>query len=1496
MLGKYRLGRRLGEGGMGIVYEAEDTVLKRRVAIKLLPDSAAAEPETMQRFVREARTAGRLNHPHVVTIYEADQRDGVCYLVMEFIEGGSVLDRLRATGTIPWQEATRILIDACRGLAAAHAAGLIHRDLKPANLMCTTEGRVKLADFGLARPAQPSSAAITVPGAVAGTLDYMSPEQCRGEPLDGRSDIYSLGATYFALLTGRPPYSGDGSLEVMFAHCSKPIPNPCIGQPDIPTGCAAIVQRALAKYPAERYASATEMLNQLQALLPVEGITAALPWPPKPASEPGAVDRPLASAAADTLTHFASSMPERVALPTAVGGYEIVRELGRGGMGVVYEARQAGLNRTVALKMILAGGHAGEAELARFRTEAGAIARLQHPNIVQIYEVDQWRAGDKSPPLPYFSMEYCPGGSLERKLAGTPLPPLEAAVLVEKLARAMHAAHEKGVLHRDLKPANVLLAEDGTPRITDFGLAKMLDPASTDPGVASGRRSSPELTATGAVVGTPSYMAPEQAQGQRQQLGPTCDIYSLGAVLYECLTGRPPFKAATPLETLLQVVHVEPVSPAQLNRKVPRELETICLQCLRKEPGKRYASAAALADDLGHFQRGEPILARPVGHGERLVKWILRNRALTGCIAIAALLLLTVAIGGPLVAVQQAALRTEADNARQDALTEGKKVKSALIGGLLRPIGNTDGPLESSELATLQELAALDNNSVRMEFLERALADGTTAERVQRRAENVALAAVGLSQARRHQALAVITLMLRKNKAESKVVRAAHILAVALGATDKPMIRTKADFVLSQMRETTDSYALGLQAHELNALTARLEPAAARKLSGETVQLLIRQIDMATDSQAIRILAEELKVTASQMEPTQARAVGELLTDRWAHNVRIGRFNNADAMVDGFVALAARLEPAVGMEMLAAQLHKTPPHLFHHSDLLSLGLKDIATRLEPAAAAQVLLAQMGKTSESTAIRNLFEGLHATSGKLKPAQAAQLLVTQMDKTHTPYATYLLAAELTTVAARLEPIVAAKLLATQIRKTTEPRALHVLAKALNGAAGQLEPETERKLAVEVAELLAGQMRKTTEPRALCELAHGLKAVVQQMKPAVARKFVGEAAALLAKAMDKTTSSNVLPEMARTLNALADQLEAESACQWAREGARYLIRGMSKPTTNVHELMWLAKELRSMIAHLKRAEARDLARVGASRLVARMGKTASAIDMDYMDEGLVGLVSGLEPAEASRFTNEAFDQALARMSKITDPGALANFGKALSAAALRRGPEHAEKVGRELVLQMGKTTNSYALLTLAEGFGAVSVKLEPALARKLADQASRRLVTEMGKTTAPHSLGQLAKGLGALTASLDTADAQRLAKAASGLLALRMRRNTFPAGLGPLADGLGTVADRLKRTEARKLVGDTAQLLVTQMAKNSPAISQTLRFSLQSLVRKLDKQDLVELLKNPACTGPACAIILQELSRRASRSFATVWDCVAWAEQHEPRLDLHSPWQLP
>jgi tRNA A-37 threonylcarbamoyl transferase component Bud32 len=322
---------------------------------------------------------------------------------------------------------------------------------------------------------------------------------------------------------------------------------------------------------------------------------------PQPAS---ATSPPVRAETAEAAGSAAEAADE---LPT-IPGYEVLGVVGRGGMGIVYKARQAQLKRMVALKMILSGSQASVSELTRFRVEAEAIARLQHPNIMQIYEVGEQRG------RPYLALEFVAGESLAVEMKKTRFSPEQAARLLMTLARAIHAAHERGVVHRDLKPANILLTPEGIAKITDFGLAKHLD-------------SNVDHTSTGTVMGTPSYMAPEQADGRSREIGPAVDVYALGAILYELLTGRVPFLAETALDTLMRVLSEEPLSPRRLEPRLPRDLETICLKCLEKQPRRRYASAQHLADDLERFLEGEAILARPPGPLGHLLRWARRQPA-----------------------------------------------------------------------------------------------------------------------------------------------------------------------------------------------------------------------------------------------------------------------------------------------------------------------------------------------------------------------------------------------------------------------------------------------------------------------------------------------------------------------------------------------------------------------------------------------------------------------------------------------------------------------------------------------------------------------------------------------------------------------------------------------------------------------------------------------------------------------------------------------------
>lgn len=352
-----------------------------------------------------------------------------------------------------------------------------------------------------------------------------------------------------------------------------------------------------------------------------------------PSSNPGALD--------DTRRRSASPGAK---LPL-IDGYDVESVLGRGGMGVVYKARHLKLNRLVALKMLVAGPYASPQEVARFVRESQAVAELQHSNIVQIHDVGDLEG------RPYFTMEFVEGGSLADELAGMPQPARRAAELMVTLATAVHLAHSKGIIHRDLKPANILITADGTPKIADFGLARHVG-------------DDPKLTMSGARVGTPSYMAPEQALGKAGTLGPSVDIYALGAILYEMLTGRPPFRADTAGETERQVIAEEPAPPSRLNANVPRDMETMCLKCLHKDPQRRYDSARELAEDLRRFLDCKPILARPIGMTERAAKWV-RRRPAEATLAATMLALVGLALGGAFWQErQQAEQRT--DKARQE--------------------------------------------------------------------------------------------------------------------------------------------------------------------------------------------------------------------------------------------------------------------------------------------------------------------------------------------------------------------------------------------------------------------------------------------------------------------------------------------------------------------------------------------------------------------------------------------------------------------------------------------------------------------------------------------------------------------------------------------------------------------------------------------------------------------------------------------------------------
>src|SRR5262245_61931219 len=428
--------------------------------------------------------------------------------------------------------------------------------------------------------------------------------------------------------------------------------------------------------PEELCRDCPELLDELRRRVSaLQDLNAALGGPSPTADD---------AATPETAPWSEPGVARRSAHAPNVPGYEILEELGRGGMGVVYKARHLALGRVVALKMVLAGAHVGEKQRRRFRAEAESAARLSHPHIVQIYEVGE------QDDCPYLSLEYVEGGNLHDVLSQSRPAPAESAALVEQLARAADYAHRRGVVHRDLKPANILLSriedresriEDqhppidpqasildprvSIPKITDFGIAKRLD--------AEGQ------TLTGDIVGTPSYMAPEQAAGRSAAIGPATDVYSLGAILYEMLAGTPPFEGLSPWETINLVTSAEPEPPSRRKPGVPRDLETICLKCLEKQPHRRYPSAAALADDLHRFLAGEPIRARPVGRLERGVKWVRRRPALAALLAVSASALLALLVGGWVAALAQSRSNRALQTAHSDLAEADRANRRALV-------------------------------------------------------------------------------------------------------------------------------------------------------------------------------------------------------------------------------------------------------------------------------------------------------------------------------------------------------------------------------------------------------------------------------------------------------------------------------------------------------------------------------------------------------------------------------------------------------------------------------------------------------------------------------------------------------------------------------------------------------------------------------------------------------------------------------------------------
>jgi hypothetical protein len=968
----------------------------------------------------------------------------------------------------------------------------------------------------------------------------------------------------------------------------------------------------------------------------------------------------------------AASPAGQMPLPV-IPGYEIEAVLGVGGMGVVFRARHVRLNRLIALKMALAGAYAGPQERERFHREAEAVAGLRHPNVVQVYDV-----GD-SDGRPYYTMEYVEGGSLAQKLVGTPYPAREAATLVATLAGAVHAAHVCGIVHRDLKPANVLLTADGTPKVSDFGLARRL-------GGEAG------LTQTGAVLGTPSYMAPEQAAGKIREIGPAVDIYALGVILYELLTGRPPFCAETSAETLLQVMYQDPVPPSWLNGKVPRDLETICLKCLQKEPHRRYTSAATLAEDLRRYLLGQVVEARPVGLLERARKWIRRNKVVAGLSAAAVFMLVAGTVVSLLFAFEarrQEGLATEragqlerqsielkaqthaaTENARH-AREQEEEVRRGLIASLMIPIEGNAHPLnqppDNTEVVGLCQLRKAPRD-VRVQFLDTALRDPETARRVGRRADWVIQASIGCDRDLRDEVAKLLIQRIQKPETTPEVVLACARLGQAANLEDRKWAERSADALSAALcdkeLERGDCRTL---AGSLAAVLERLPRAQAAEHAARVTDRFLNRWEEPTSlyigyenfGPAIEILAPHLGTeanrTAGTIESIFRRAgpfphTWVTLAKAQLAVCKLLPPADAAAYVNRMVDIAFDLRSGIKEKdkfqyTLFAEILGTLAGLFDATVAGRAGDAIIAILGDSYRTGQLRSDFLTHVSVADALARVAERLDPPAS-LRAAEGLISLLPRVDQFGT---TEPLSKALVALCRRLDAN-GAKRVAEAIALTIQDPKTPALARSIlaNGfavVADKLEPHKTALLESGIVDVLAMDLAETKPFLARRELGQTLGSLCG--RPG-AKSAARAAEALTAAIQDPQTSPELLRPFAAALAEVSGQLQPAQASSHASKAAE-VFGSLWPARTKYYERASLALATAEVWTYLSPHERATRAR----RMAADLGDAiqdpkTEPYELKSLSDALSAVCSQLDPAEGEARINSAVDVLTARLRK--------------------------------------------------------------------------------------------------------------------------------------------------------------------------------------------------------------------------------------------------------